>query len=137
MKQLAVVLLKLPSGAYVFQRRTEDAPVNAGLLGFFGGHVNEGEGAIEAARRELDEETSLQIDELPFTPVDDFVVDREGEEVEYHLYEVSTESMDCEVYEGERAEKYTIQEALTRDDLTSSVKYTLEKIAKEQHVSAD
>lgn len=136
MKQLAVVLLKLPSGEYVFQRRT-DAPVNPYLLGFFGGHVDEGETNDEAVRRELDEETSLNVDELDFNHIDDFVVDREGEEVEYHLYEVLISNMDFEVYEGERAEKYTVQDALKRDDLTSSVKYTLEKLSKDQDVSTD
>lgn len=132
MKQLAVVLLKLPSGEYVFQRRTNDAPVNPGLLGFFGGHIEKGEDSDEAVRRELDEETSLDVDALIFKTVEDFIVDREGEEVEYHLYEVTIETMDFEVYEGERAEKYTIEEALKRDDLTSSVRYALQKRKEEQ-----
>lgn len=131
MKQLAVTLLQLPDGRYVFQRRTHDAPVNAGLVGFFGGHIEDGEVPEAGARRELKEETSLDVDSLTFKPQSNFVVDREGEDVEYHVFEVAIKAMDFDVFEGEHAEAYDIASALERDDLTSSVKYVLERLMEE------
>lgn len=128
MKQLAVALFTLPDGRYVFQRRTDDAPVNAGLLGNFGGHVDLGETNDDAIRRELTEETSLDVDQLDIQHHSDFVVDREGEDVEYHVFSITLENMDFEVHEGVRAEAYSLEEALARDDLTSSVRYMLEKL---------
>lgn len=123
MKQVVVALLKLPTGEYVFQRRTNDAPVNAGLIGFFGGHVEGGETFDEAVRRELKEETSLELEKLTISYVESFIVDREGEQVEYHLYEAPIESANFNVYEGVAAESYNLDELLQRHDLTSSVEY--------------
>ena len=130
MKQLAVALLKLPDGKLVFQQRTTDAPINAGLLGVLGGHVEQGESNLEAVRRELSEETSLDVNSLTFSYSESFTVDREGEEVEYHLYEIDVPNADFKVYEGEKAEAHDPVEAVKRSDLTSSVKYTLKKIVK-------
>lgn len=134
MKHVAVTLLQLPDGKFVFQRRTYDAPVNAGLLGFFGGHIEDGETSDEAVRREISEETSLNIDKLTFSHREDFVVDREGEPVKYYLYSVAISDLSFEVYEGECAEALGPREALKRNDLSSSVSYVLEKIVKEQDV---
>lgn len=134
MKQVAVTLLQLPDGRYVFQRRTKDAPVNAGLLGFFGGHIEIGEKPEEAVVRELNEETSLDVLILEFIPVGSFVVDREGEDVEYHLYRVEIENMDFDVFEGEKAEPHQLGEVKDRADLTSSVKFVVEKLVEEKNV---
>lgn len=134
MKYVAVTLLQLPDGKFVFQRRTNDAPVNAGLLGFFGGHIEDGETSDEAVRRELSEETSLDVDKLTFIHKEDFIVDREGEPVQYYLYGVAISDLNFEVYEGKCAEALNPREALKRNDLSSSVKYVLEKIVKEQDV---
>lgn len=134
MKQVAVTLLQLPDGRYVLQRRTKDAPVNAGLLGFFGGHIEAGEKPKEAVVRELNEETSLDVSSLEFIPAGSFVVDREGEDVEYHLYHVEIENMDFDVFEGEKAEPHQLGEAKYRTDLTSSVKFVVEKLVKEKNV---
>lgn len=125
MKQVVIASMYLPDGRVVLQRRTLDAPVNAGLLGHFGGHVEAGESSQQAIRRELAEETSLSVDKLTIKPLLYFTVEREGELVEYHPYEIMINDMNFDVYEGEKAEAYTVQEAFERNDLTSSVKYML------------
>lgn len=130
MRKVVVALFQVPDGRYVFQRRTDDAPVNAGLLGFFGGHVEDGESLDEAIKRELGEETSLNIGELTTSYNEKFVVDREGELIEYHLYNVPIEAADFKVYEGLGAEPYDLESVSKRDDLTSSVKYVVEKLIK-------
>lgn len=134
MKRLAVTLFVLPDGRYVFQRRTKDAPVNAGLLGFFGGHVEDGESFDEAVRRETKEETSLDVDKLNFVFRETFTVEREGERAEYCLYEVAVSNINFKVYEGVRAEAYSLDEVIARSDLTSSVKYVVEKLKGVKHV---
>ena len=134
MKRLAVTLFVLPDGRFIFQRRTKDAPVNAGLLGFFGGRIEEGESADQAVRRETGEETSLDTNELTFVPKETFSVEREGELVEYCLYEVAIADNNFDVYEGVRAEAYSLDEVITRSDLTSSVKYVVEKLQGAKHV---
>ncbi len=137
MKKVVIASMYLPDGRVVLQRRTLDAPINAGLLGHFGGHVETGETFDQAIRRELAEETSLPIDELAIKPLLYFVVDREGKLVEYHPYEIMINDMSFDVYEGEKAEAYTVQEALERDDLTSSVKYMLQNTTGGKNVSAN
>ena len=137
MKKVVIASFRLPDGRFVFQRRTGSAPINAGLLGHFGGHVEEGESFDEAIRRELSEETSLPIKELVIKPLDHFVVDREGKLVEYHPYDILIQDLDFEVYEGAGAEAHVADEALDRSDLTSSVRHMLETFTKGNYVSAN
>lgn len=42
-RKLTIILFKLPDGKLVFQRRTKDALYGAGLLGIFGGWVEDDE----------------------------------------------------------------------------------------------
>lgn len=130
--KVAIAHLYLPDGRVVLQRRTSDAPVNAGLLGHFGGHVKQGETFDEAAKRELAEETSLPVARLNFQPLEPFTVLREGKPVEYHPFAIPIDFADFEVYEGVRAEPHEIGLALSRDDLTSSVRHLLELIKENE-----
>lgn len=137
MKQCAIASLRLPDGVVVLQRRTDDAPANAGLLGHFGGRVETGETFDEAIRRELSEETSLPVESLVFKPFEVFVIDRDGTQIECHPYDIAIDSADFEVYEGVGAEVYDPGEALKRDDLTLSARHILERIVRGDYVSAD
>lgn len=137
MKKVVIASFRLPDGRFVFQRRTDDAPINAGLLGHFGGHVEEGESFDATIRRELSEETSLPIQELVIKPLEHFIVDREGKLVEYHPYDILIQDLNFEVYEGAGAEALAADDALERNDLTSSVRHMLEMFTKGNYVPAD
>lgn len=137
MKKVVIASLRLPDGRFVFQRRTDDAPVNPGLLGHFGGHVEQGESFEEAIRRELAEETSLELERLSLKPLNYFLADREGKSIEYHPYDIAIQDMSFKIYEGTGAEAYTAEDALKRHDLTSSVRHILEIFTKGNYVPTD
>lgn len=134
MVELSVVALRLPDGRVVLQRRTRGARVSPGKLGFFGGHREPGETSLETLKRELKEETSLEADNLPLHMVDEFTMESDANEGTLHftLYEAALESVEFEVYEGQRAEAYRIKEALSRDDLTPSVRFAFEKYWRDE-----
>lgn len=132
MYEVAIALLQLPDHRIVLQRRDDDAPSSAGKLGFFGGHIENGESPADAIRRELKEETSLNVPALDFEYQESFgaVVDTaNGQETRnYYLYEVSIEDDTFKVYEGVRSETYKVHEALGRDDLTRSAERVLKQL---------
>jgi len=128
MIEVSIIWLVLPNGDAVLQRRDKKTNVSPGLLGFFGGHVEAGETPEAAIKRELSEETSLNISglniswvasvELPH-PNDPTVMRR------LHIYRASIDSDDFDVFEGERSETYSIAELENRRDLASSVTYVI------------
>ena len=132
MTEISIALLTLPDGRIVFQRRGAGAPMSPNLLGFFGGHVDEGETFDEAMHRELKEETSLDVDELIINHMTDYELEvQPGKTVSFHLYASTIPNMDFEVFEGDRAEAYQREGALVRDDLTPSAKHVLTNILGE------
>lgn len=134
MRHVSSILLTLPDSRLVFQRRMSHAPVSPNMLGFFGGHVEEGESYDGAMIRELGEETSLKISQLTWGFIQDFVfhnVDLD-EDITFHLYWAEIPDADFKVYEGQHAEVYTRNEALKRKDLAGSTRYVLENILKEK-----
>lgn len=123
-KTLAVIVLKLPDGRLVLQRRTSDAPVAAGKLGFFGGHIEAGETPEQCVRRELAEETSLDVDSLAIIPKVEFQLPASvnyAQDRHFHIFESTIPQDDFEVYEGVWAESYTTEELLQRDDVSEVV----------------
>lgn len=123
-KTLAVIVLKLPDGRLVLQRRTTDAPVAAGKLGFFGGHIETGETPEQCVRRELAEETSLDVDSLAIIPKVEFQLPANvnyAQDRHFHIFESTIPQDDFEAYEGVRAESYTTEELLQRDDVSEVV----------------
>lgn len=73
MIEVCVVWLTLPNGDVVLQRRDKKTNVSPGMLGLFGGHIEAGESPEEAMKRELAEETSLDVSRLTI----DYVADAE------------------------------------------------------------
>jgi 8-oxo-dGTP diphosphatase len=65
----ADIVLRRPSGTILFIRR-KNAPFK-GMLALPGGVVEENETSLEAAKRELFEETNVQIHDLEFVGVSD------------------------------------------------------------------
>lgn len=59
MVSVAGVVIKNKEGEYLLQLRGKDAPTAKNQWGLFGGHMEENELPIEAARRELKEELNL------------------------------------------------------------------------------
>jgi len=136
MVQITHALLVLKDGRFVFQRRTKDAKVNPGMLGFFGGHIEKGETPVEALKRELREETSLNVKKLAITPIAGYGISNDilnaNDDRNFHLFRVEIPNSKFEVYEGDAAEAYSREEALARSDLLKSVRYALEQEVKNQ-----
>jgi 8-oxo-dGTP pyrophosphatase MutT (NUDIX family) len=127
MAKVTIAVLKLPGGKIVFQRRGKEAPLSPGKIGLFGGHIEENEHHQEAIVRELKEETNLAVDKLKY--IDTFSIptyDGPDKENTYYLYEMEIPNLNFEVFEGVGAEGYSKEEALKRDDLTNSARYSLE-----------
>lgn len=132
-QKFTIILFKLPDGKIILQRRTKDAPYGAGLLGIFGGWVEEGESAEECLMREIKEETSLDINSLKIKFIKDFVMPASKDfdkDRHFYLYEGQVNSLDFEVFEGDGAEALSPSDVKERDDLTTSAKYVFEYIYK-------
>jgi 8-oxo-dGTP pyrophosphatase MutT (NUDIX family) len=133
MPEFTIILFVLPDGRLVLQRRTKDAPYAPGLLGIFGGGVEKGETPDECLIRELKEEVDLDTDKLVIESITDFVIPANKafpKGRRFYLYKTSIENMDFDIYEGERAEAYSINELKKRHDLSDSAQHTFNKVMK-------
>lgn len=138
MKQvgIAVAILILPDGRLVLQRRTADAKVAPGKLGFFGGHIEEGESPDEAIVRELAEEISFPIVLDSMKRRGSYILPNVismGDEITFHVYEADVPDMEFDIFEGEAAEAYRAEEIFTRTDVSRSTQYVIEKVSKQWH----
>ena len=124
-------MLILPDGKLVFQRRTSDAAISAHKLDFFGGHHEGHESDIETAKRELSEETSLRVEHLRIRYVGRCKNPDTGTAM--HLYIAHIKSPHFKVYEGEREEVYSLEEALKRSDIDPDTRVVLEKYEEQQN----
>jgi 8-oxo-dGTP pyrophosphatase MutT (NUDIX family) len=119
---VAIVLLVDADGALLMQLRDEHAPVAANQWAFPGGQIEAGETPIEAAHRELLEETGLTADELlPFwtgpRPVEAGVERR----VTMHVFAGRTDATQDDVVLGEGLAMVFIPAELAADrDLSVS-----------------
>lgn len=127
--KLAIVLLRLPDGSYVFQRRDPDAPSSPNALAFFGGHIEGRESPEVAIRRELAEETSIDVSKLKFECLGKkhFEPDHLPRRVVIY-FRADIGTADFEVREGQGAEVYTLAEALARDDINSRLKSIMKEV---------
>lgn len=130
-QQIALILLYLPDNKLVLQRRTKNAQHGAGMLGFFGGWVEDGETPTECIQREVHEETSLKIQPNGIKPLGSFMLHADnnfGKDRHFFMYESHISNMDFGIYEGDRAEAYTINELQQRDDLIVSTHHVIHKV---------
>lgn len=129
MTNISGTLLLTDDDRIILHRRDSSAPTSPDRLGLFGGHANTDETPLEAAIRELQEETSLDISQLVLEPICDFEITDSASRKSYHFhtYKTIVPSTDFQVFEGRGLEVYTVDEALRRDDLTRSTRITIEK----------
>jgi 8-oxo-dGTP pyrophosphatase MutT (NUDIX family) len=131
--KLTIIMFELPDGRLVLQRRTKDAPYAPGLLTLFGGWVEANETPLECIKREITEETNLDVNNMDIQTITDFIVPASQDfdkDRHFYLYKASIPNLDFEVYEGDGAEAFSIDELKNRPDLTGSAKYTLNNILK-------
>jgi len=72
MKDSALIIFTDPKGLVFLQQKTYDAPNHGGLWCLFGGGVEPGETALEAAVRETKEELTLDLPASEFKHFRDF-----------------------------------------------------------------
>lgn len=124
--QFASIHLALPDGRAILQRRTPGARYGGGLLGTFGGGVEDGETPRECIEREVGEETSLDLSDIGIEFVADFVMpasDAFPQGRHFHLFRGRVKNLEFAVYEGVGAEAYTVDELASREDLVSSARH--------------
>jgi 8-oxo-dGTP pyrophosphatase MutT (NUDIX family) len=127
-QKFTLILFKLPDGRIVLQRRTQDAPYGAGLLGIFGGWVEANETVDKCLLREIEEETSLDITKLRPILITDFIIKSSkdfDQDRHFYLYEALIDSMG---YEGDGAEAFTLDQIKQRKDLTGSAQFTFKEV---------
>lgn len=116
----------------VLQARGPNAPVAPNTLGFFGGHVEDKESPLDAATRELGEETSLPVDELHLSHVGTITVpsEKQPEKISFEvdLYETQIKTDDFEVYEGVGSVTNTVKEFLAMDNLAYAARFIFDYI---------
>ncbi|HET7827690.1 MAG TPA: NUDIX hydrolase [Candidatus Saccharimonadales bacterium] len=132
-KNVSCCLLKLPNGKFVFQRRTKDAPVEAYKLDLFGGHIEIREGALHALRREIAEETSLDVKHIKVHRIGTFR-SQDSPPIELHSYLAHITKPDFKVFEGLREEVYGLDEVLARSDVDPHTRLILEKYREAEAV---
>ena len=113
------------TGDYVFQRRTDDAPTDAGLLGLFGGSIETDETPLEAAFRELKEETSLDVSVEDLQLVIDADMPTLKGPIHAHVFTVSIRETTLEVYEGTGFEVLSKDAFLKRVDTSKGARHLL------------
>ena len=122
-------VLVLPDGRWVMQRRTNDAPRNAGLLGLFGGGLESGETPEQAARRELSEETDLDPTlGIKYLCDIELLDDGNGNRQICTLFRMAIPSADFKYFEGSGIEVYSTEELTLRSDLAPVPKMALKTI---------
>lgn len=123
---VSVCLLELPNGKFVFERRTKDAPISAHKLSLFGGHLQGSETALHGVRREMSEETSLDVKHLHVKHMGSYPSAR-IKNANMSLYIAKISKPDFKVFEGEDREVYGIDEVLARSDVDPDARQLITK----------
>ncbi|MDB6176871.1 NUDIX hydrolase [Paracoccus sp. Z330] len=96
--RLAALAVTLRGDDVLLARRRN--PPDAGLWGFPGGHVDPGETALDAARRELQEETGVQANPLQYLDNIDLILHGPDGKLQFHFL---LAAVLCEYVSGEPA----------------------------------
>ncbi len=103
----AEIILVRPDGSVILQVRDDKPGIsNRGLVSTFGGHVEPGEAPIDAAWREVNEETNLNIQHDQLILYGKYYKTKEihGEDREiYYFIARDIDDSKLEVYEGQGA----------------------------------
>lgn len=124
-REVAVVVLTDRLGRVLMQHRATDAPVSPSLWTPPGGGIEPGEDPLEAAHRELFEETGLRCPELVLEQV---LVESSGDGalVRFHVFTGATEACDRDIVLGEgQAMVFLTLEEIWRRELTLIAKVIL------------
>jgi 8-oxo-dGTP diphosphatase len=125
----AGVIFLTKDGQVVLQRRDAKAPTSPNKLGLFGGHLNRGEGPIDAIVREVHEETSVPLEEISYQFIGKVnVPPSPGHDTwnPFYIFKATLKDEHFRVFEGRGAEKHELKELLRRTDLGYWTKYVLE-----------
>jgi 8-oxo-dGTP pyrophosphatase MutT (NUDIX family) len=117
-------ILELPDGKLVFQRRS-NAKISPLMLDLYGGHAQPDESHLETLKRELAEETSIDVNHLKISYVGAYTYPGNGHGI--YLYKAAIKSPHFKTYEGLWEEVYSLDEAIKRDDITDDTVYILKK----------
>jgi 8-oxo-dGTP pyrophosphatase MutT (NUDIX family) len=122
--------LLLPDGKVVLQRRDSKSSASANLLATFGGGAKDGESPLEVVGRELNEETSLDVDALNFEYMFDveWIHPKNNRKVIDSIFKVKIQSVNFKVFEGAGVESYSLDNLAKRDDLSLGMKEIIEKL---------
>lgn len=119
---VGALLLSLDQQA-ILQRRDGNTEFCPHMLGLFGGSVEMGENPYQAMRRELTEESSLDVPQLPLgLPVEKLICNSK-----FYLFRIIIPTIEFEVKEGAGAEIFSISDALARGDTTQSARFMLRR----------
>jgi 8-oxo-dGTP diphosphatase len=132
MIKVCLIWLVLPNGRVVLQRRDLRTNVSPGLLGLFGGHIEPGESPEAAIRRELSEETSLDVSKLAIEHIGDTELPHPNDRTimrKLYFYKAAIDSDDFDVFEGAGAETYSVEELKKRRDLAPSAAYMIDTVS--------
>ncbi len=109
MNTVALTILKNGS-KYCFQHRDNKPGIaSPGLFAGFGGAIESDETPLQAAKRELSEETSLDVDKMKFKELGRLDLSREGLGIRY-VFVADIIELDFEVYEGQGKVQLSIDE---------------------------
>ena len=111
-----------------FQRRDNQAPTDPNVLGLFGGGIEKGELPLDAAYREIHEETSLRIKRDALRPLYETDLSTPRGVVKVYMFTTAIPDEPFKVYEGTGYECYTKDEFLARDDVSESAVRLLKRI---------
>lgn len=128
MKDVAKVFIKNEElGKYLFQLRDDKPDIsNPNCYGLLGGNIEEGENPLGALERELKEECTLEVSDVVELGNKILRGVLKGAVCENRLYMFLAKTRnnidEMALYEGQRLEYFTIEEALSLDNLSPSVR---------------
>ena len=132
--KLAGVVLYTDEHEFILQLRTADAQIAPNKICLFGGHLQVGEQPLEAALREMHEETSLPIEQLEFIGELPGFTEPDARNIpqDRYVYAALVKTRHFEVREGKSAVWMTAQAALDSPQVLSGTKSAIEQFMKEK-----